>query len=246
MPATAPLLEVRGVAVRYGSVEAVSGIDLAVSSGEFVAILGRNGAGKTSLLNGIAGLVPRTGEVRVEGRRISSARADLLCRAGIILVPQGRQLFPTMSVEDNLLLGAFSWTRRTRHALASEQLRNVHGLFPALAERRSQKAGTLSGGQQQMLAIGRALMSRPRVLMLDEPSMGLSIKIAEEMYSTLGRLREAGISILVVEESPERALGLVDRSYVMDRGRIVHAGDRASLNDKKLMESLFLSGGHVG
>lgn len=219
--AARPLLEVDGLVVRYGPIAAVQGVSFHVDEGEVVALIGANGAGKSSTLRAIVRLVPAAeGEVRLEGRSLRATPTHQLPRRGLVLVPEGRRVFGELSVLDNLMLGAYS---RSRAEIAAS-LRQVYALFPVLQERGSQRAGTLSGGEQQMLALGRALMARPRVLLLDEPSLGLAPAVVRQVFMLLRRLREAGVTLLLVEQNARMALELADRAYILQSGRIVMSG----------------------
>ena len=216
----APRLRLTGLRVRHGSTEAVSGIDLDVGSGELVALLGANGAGKTTVLRAISGLLPpAAGEIRLEDRRLDRLPAHEVVAAGVAHVPEGRRVFARMSVLDNLELGAY--TARADHR---SSLDRVLTLLPVLAERREQLAGTLSGGEQQLLALGRALMSSPRVLLLDEPSTGLAPQAVEAVLTVLADLVGQGTSVLLVEQDVEAALALASWAYVLATGRIVAQG----------------------
>jgi len=218
------MLEVRGLSAGYLGQDVVRNATLDVNDGEVVAIVGSNGAGKTTLFRAICGLLtPSHGGVRFNGRPITKEGAHRIARLGLSYVPAERHLFPWMTVRDNLALGAYP--KRPDHRRASA----VFELFPVLAQRQRQRAGTLSGGQQQMLAVGRALMSEPRLLMLDEPTTGLAPKLAADAYAALGRLREHGVAILVAEQQVPLALGLADRGYVLENGRIGLQGSSADL-----------------
>lgn len=220
------LLEIEGLASHYGRIQALHDIALAVAEGELVALVGANGAGKTTLLRTISGVQPTTaGAIRFAGGDITGSVPDRRVRLGIVQVPEGRQIFAPLSVEDNLRLGGYSRPR----AEAARSLAEVCARFPVLAERRKQPAGTLSGGQQQMLAIGRALMARPRCLLLDEPSMGLAPMLVEEIFTTIRQLKEVGTTILLVEQNAYAALAIADRGYVMETGAIVLADTGAAL-----------------
>ncbi len=221
------MLEVRDLKVCYGKIEAVKGISFAVEAGQVVTLIGTNGAGKTTTLRTISGLLPvADGEVRFEGERIDDTPAHQIVQRGIAHSPEGRRIFPRMTVLENLQLGAF--IRTDADAVAAD-LQRVLDLFPVLEERRTQAAGTLSGGEQQMLAMGRALMSRPRLLMLDEPSMGLSPIMMQRIFSTVRELKEQGTTILLVEQNAQAALGLADYGYVIETGRIALSGTGAEL-----------------
>ena len=223
----APMLEVRDLRVCYGKIEAVKGISFSVEPGQVVTLIGTNGAGKTTTLRTISGLLPAAdGEIRFEGERIDGVPAHRIVELGVAQAPEGRRIFPRMTVLENLQLGAFI---RTDTAAVEADLARVVELFPVLKERRSQAAGTLSGGEQQMLAIGRALMSRPRLLMLDEPSMGLSPIMMQRILATVKDLKEQGTTILLVEQNAQAALALADRAYVIETGRIALSGTGAEL-----------------
>ena len=222
------MLEVRDLRVAYGKIEAVKGISLSVEAGQVVTLIGGNGAGKTTTLRTISGLLrPTAGSVVFEGQPIHHLPAHEIVERGIAQAPEGRRIFPRMTVLENLELGAFS--RSDPPTEVKADLDRVFELFPVLEERRAQSAGTLSGGEQQMLAIGRALMSRPRLLMLDEPSMGLSPIMMERITSTLKELEAQGTTILLVEQNAQAALSLADQGYVMETGRIVLSGTGAEL-----------------
>jgi branched-chain amino acid transport system ATP-binding protein len=220
------LLEVRDLHVAYGQIEAVRGISFEVDAGQVVALIGSNGAGKTTTLRTLSGLQrARAGEIRLDGDRIDRLPAHEIVARGVAHAPEGRRLFPRMTVRENLDLGAY---RRSDGEVEAD-VTMVFGLFPILAERRAQAAGTLSGGEQQMLAIGRALMSRPRLLMLDEPSMGLSPLVMRTIFSTLGELKARGTTLLLVEQNAQAALTLADHGHVLETGRIVLSGSGADL-----------------
>jgi branched-chain amino acid transport system ATP-binding protein len=232
-----PLLRVSGLRCGYGRIEAVKGVDLEVAPGEIAALVGANGAGKTTLLRAISGVLPiRAGTIRFMGEAIEGFRPHHRVARGIVQVPEGRQLFAPLSVEDNLRLGAF---RRGR-ARTEANLARVFALFPQLAERRDTPAGALSGGQQQMCAIGRALMAEPRLLLLDEPSMGLAPTLVEQILATVARLRAEGVTILLVEQNAVAALSLADRAWVLETGRIAHAGTGRALLDDPAVKAAYL------
>jgi branched-chain amino acid transport system ATP-binding protein len=221
------LLEVEDLVSGYGVMTVLNGVSLNVDKGATVAVVGGNGAGKTTLIRTIAGMLrPRAGRVRFAGQDITGWPADAVCELGLAQVPEGRQLFASQSVEDNLRLGALLRRARTR---SRPSLERVYTLFPKLAERRRQLAGTLSGGEQQMLAIGRALMAQPVLVMLDEPSLGLSPLMVEFMFKTVAELAREGISIVLVEQNVEESLHLCERGYVLENGEIAMSGPSASL-----------------
>jgi branched-chain amino acid transport system ATP-binding protein len=220
----------------YGEIQALWGIGFEVRAGEIVALLGANGAGKTTTLRAVSGLiVPSRGRVRFEGDDITRMPPHEVLRRGISHVPEGRHLWPRMTVLENLELGAYN---RTARAGREERLQWVLGFFPRLAERRAQMAGTLSGGEQQMVAIGRALMGRPRLLLLDEPSLGLAPRVVSEVFEVLGRLRHEGMTIVLVEQNAHEALELADRGYVLENGRVIREGPaRDLLGDTAVREA---------
>jgi branched-chain amino acid transport system ATP-binding protein len=233
-----PLLDVAGVAAAYGSFTALESIDLIVRAGEAVAVIGPNGAGKTTLLRAVSKLVPLAkGEIRIDGRSIAQLPAHRLIELGLAHVPEHRRLFPRLTVEENLKMGAFTPAARARFA---ESLAHVYALFPRLAERRAQAAGTMSGGEQQMCAIGRGLMSRPRLLMLDEPSAGLAPVIVQQLLDLVRRLKGEGYTVLIVEQNVRQVLEIVDRAYLLEAGRIRGAGPAAELLASDLVRKAYL------
>jgi branched-chain amino acid transport system ATP-binding protein len=218
-----PLLAVRGLHVGYGSVLAVRALSLEIAPGEIVALLGPNGAGKTTTLRGLTGLVrPTAGSVSVDGVRIDGRGPRAAVHAGLAHVPEGRRVFPELSVRDNLRLGA--WAVRRRPGVLQDRLAQAYDLFPRLAERRTQAAGSMSGGEQQMLAIARALMSQPRLLLIDELSLGLSPLVVDEIMTRLAELNRVGLSILLIEQFVHRALAVADRIYVLKKGHVAFSG----------------------
>jgi branched-chain amino acid transport system ATP-binding protein len=221
------LLELSGVEVAYGGIHAVKGIDLTVEQGELVCLIGANGAGKTTTLKGICGLQPvRAGTIRYAGKDITGRPAFELVRLGLAMVPEGRGVFGALTIEENLAMGAY--TRTDRAAIRADAER-VFSLFPRLKERRRQTAGTLSGGEQQMLAMGRAMMSRPRLLLLDEPSMGLAPLMVQKVFETIIAVSKEGVTILLIEQNAKLALEVSNRGYVMESGAITLAGDASAL-----------------
>jgi len=229
------LLEVKGLEVHYGGIRAVKGVDLAVDEGELVCLIGANGAGKTSTLKAICGLLPsHTGSVRYAGDEISRLPVFQLPRRGLVMVPEGRGIFPQLTVAENLAMGAYA----RRDTEVAKDLERMHALFPRLAERRSQTAGTLSGGEQQMLAIGRALMSRPKLLLLDEPSMGLAPLMVAKILEVVREIARQGVTILLVEQNAKLALEIAGRGYVMESGELALAADsRSLLADPRVREA---------
>ncbi len=232
------LLEVRGLEVRYGKIAAVRGVSLRVAPGRVATVIGPNGAGKTTLLSAVAGLLPvAAGEVLLDGRRITGDPVEENAGRGLALVPETRELFTGMSVEDNLVLGAFP-LRRAGRGERRALLEEVFGIFPRLRERRGQLAGTLSGGERQMLALGRALMGRPRLLLLDEPSLGLAPIVVREIFQVLVRLRAQGVAILLVEQNARAALQVADEGFVLETGEVTLAGAAAALaSDPRVVET---------
>ncbi len=226
------LLEVDGLSVKYGAIEAVRDVSFTVDEGQIVCLIGSNGAGKTTTLRTISGLLrPAGGDIRFEGKPITKLAAHVILGHGIAQCPEGRRLFPRMTVEENLLLGAYA---RRDNDIVSDMNR-VYGLFEVLGQRRRQKAGLFSGGEQQMLAIGRAMMSRPRLLMLDEPSMGLSPIMTQLIFDTLAELRSQGTTVLLVEQNALAALALADQGHVIDLGRTTLSGSgRELLADERV------------
>ncbi len=245
MTAPTPALAVQGIDFSYGQVQVLFGIDLTVAEGEAVALLGTNGAGKSTLLKVVCGLVkPSAGTVRLFDDDVTGRSTDGRVRAGLVQVPGGRATFPSLSVEENLRAGA--WTFRRKRALVAERLAAVLGLFPELAERLATTAGTLSGGQQQMLALGRALMLHPRVLLIDELSLGLAPVVVERLLETVRRLNAEGTTVLLVEQSVNIALSLATTAYFLERGTVRFGGPAAELAERDdLVRSVFLDGAHA-
>ena len=234
------LLSVENAHIAYGKVEAVRGVSLDVNADEIVTIVGANGAGKTTLLNAIMGILPLSGSVVFSGQQISRLDMEDRVAAGLCIVPEHRELFGTMTVEENLQLGGF----RVPRAKAASEKERVFALFPRLKERRTQLAGTLSGGEQQMLAMGRALMSQPRLLMLDEPSLGLAPLIVADIFRTIGELRQAGVSVLLVEQNARAALEIADRAYVMELGEFIMSGSAKEISGDQRVVASYLGFQH--
>jgi branched-chain amino acid transport system ATP-binding protein len=231
------MLEVRELHVAYGGINAVKGIELTVAEGEMVALIGANGAGKTTTLKAISGMLPHRGRVRLGNEDVSALASFELVQRGMALVPEGRGVFGRLSVQENLQMGAY--IRRDASAIR-EDLERVFGLFPRLAERRRQTGGTLSGGEQQMLAIGRALMSRPRLLLLDEPSMGLAPMMVEKIFQTVRQVASDGVTVLLVEQNARLALEISQRGYVMESGLITLADESSALLKNPLVRRAYL------
>ena len=223
------MLKIRNLYAYYGSVTALSGVTCHIKEGEIVALIGANGAGKTTLLNAICGLVRKKGEVAFQGREVGKTPAERLVGLGISQVQEGRQLFAPMTVAENLELGAYLRYGREMRAEIARDLERVFHLFPVLKERQGQQAGTMSGGEQQMLAIARALMARPKLLLLDEPSLGLAPLVVENILATISRLKEEGMTILLVEQNARAALKVAARAYVLETGRIILSGSAQDL-----------------
>jgi branched-chain amino acid transport system ATP-binding protein len=235
------MLEVAGLEVRYGAVRAVRGASLRVGAGELVTLLGANGAGKSSSLRAIAGaLRPSAGSIRLEGRDVTGHSPERMVRLGVAMVPETRDVFPDLTVAENLRLGAF--IRRGDAAGVAEDRLRMLALFPVLGERLGQPAGTLSGGEQQMLVIARAMMSRPRLLLLDEPSLGLAPTLVERVFGMIAELHRAGLTILLVEQNAAQALAVADRAYVMRQGTIATSGPAAEIAAATDLQHLYLGG----
>jgi branched-chain amino acid transport system ATP-binding protein len=236
---TVPILELLNVESNYGPVQALRGVSLAVPEGQIVAVLGANGAGKTTTLKTISGIIePRKGQVKFRGQDIQGQSPDKIVRAGIVHVPEGREVFPLLNVEDNLRMGAY--TRRDPDGIAQD-FEAVFGYFPILRERSKQEAGQLSGGQQQMLAIARALLARPAVILMDEPSLGLSPKLTKDIFDIVLRInRERGVTILLVEQNAHMALKIADYGFVLETGRIVMEDTGNRLSEKEDIREFYL------
>jgi len=235
------MLKIRNLESGYGKLRVLKGVSLHVSPGEIVIIIGANGAGKTTLLKTISGILKaRAGSIHFEDRSISNVAMEEIVSRGCVLVPEGRQLFNTLSIKDNLTLGAYLLARRGKHREVKERLEEIYELFPVLRERQDQLAGTLSGGEQQMVAIGRALMAGPNMIMMDEPSMGLAPLIVEKIFSTIARLPELGKTVLLVEQNARASLDIADRGYVLETGQIVLSGTSQDLLDNHDVQRAYL------
>lgn len=240
---SAPLLELQDFCVAYGSVQAVHEVNLSIAEREIVTVIGPNGAGKTSLLCAAMGLLKSKGTLRLAGDHIAQPTVEAMVERGVSLVPEKRELFAEMSVHDNLLLGGFSLWRRGKRD-QDQRMDEVFAIFPRLLERRSQLAATLSGGERQMLAIGRALMARPKLLMLDEPSLGLAPKIVREVLQVVSRLSSSGVAVLLVEQNARAALQVADRGFVMEMGTMALSGPAVQLlNDRRVVDT-YMGLGH--
>lgn len=212
------MLHIDNLSVSYGSIHAVRGLSLRVDAGEVVALIGSNGAGKSTTVNAICGVIPSRGSIRYNGKELVGTSTHDIVKNGIVMVPEGRRVFPKLTVADNLSMGAYS--RKASKAELARDIDFVYGLFPRLSERRSQFAGTMSGGEQQMLAIGRALMAKPKLLILDEPSMGLAPIVVKGIFETLRIIKQQGLTTLLIEQNASMALSVADRGYVMEHGEI--------------------------
>jgi len=232
-----PLLQIRNLRAGYGRAEVLHGINLQADKGSVITVIGPNGAGKSTLLNALMGVLPASGAIEFQGRPIGSLSLEERVMLGIALVPEKRELFGTMPVEDNLVLGAFRQVR-LRNRQWRDQIEQVYTLFPRLKERRAQLAGTLSGGERQMLAVGRALMSRPTLLMLDEPSLGLAPLVVQEIFRTVSALRATGVTILLVEQNARAALEVADHGYVLEMGGVSLEGPARDLaGDSRVIDT---------
>ena len=234
-----PLLQISGLTAHYGPVQALHGISLEVNTGELVAIVGANGAGKTTLLLTLSGIQKASGgSISFDGEEISQRSCHRIVQSGICHVPEGRQVFAPLGVEDNLRLGAYTFRAEKRRVDA--EIEKIFELFPILKERRRQSAGTLSGGQQQMLAIGRALLGRPRLLLLDEPSMGLAPLLVEDIFRVVRELNDSGVTVLLVEQNAKAALSIADRGYVLETGRVILGADARELLADEAVQRAYL------
>ncbi|MCD6397847.1 MAG: ABC transporter ATP-binding protein [Spirochaetaceae bacterium] len=235
------MLRVRNLESGYGKLKVLKGLSLHVKKGEIVTIIGANGAGKSTLLNTLVSLVkPLNGEILLKGVNVTGSYPDLIVKKGCVLVPEGRQLYPSMTVRENLILGAYTLYRKRENKKAAENLKNVYSMFPILHERSTQMAGTLSGGEQQMVAIGRALMSEPEFLLMDEPSMGLAPLIVKDILGIVGQLRDMGKTVLIVEQNARAVLEIADRGYVMETGSLILEGSAEELLDNDDVKRAYL------
>nr|WP_216369335.1 ABC transporter ATP-binding protein [Brevibacillus sp. MCWH] len=226
--------------VWYGSIHAVRDLSLSVEEGEVVTLIGSNGAGKTTTLNAICGVLPAKGSIRYGGNELNGVPTHRIVQEGIVMVPEGRRVFPRLTVADNLMMGAYS--RRASKAELEREMESVFELFPRLAERKDQLAGTMSGGEQQMLAIGRALMAKPRLLILDEPSMGLAPIVVKDIFQTIRQIKRQGMTILLVEQNATMALSVADRGYVLEHGEIRFHGTAEELKEQGIVKKAYLGG----
>lgn len=233
------MLDVKDLNVYYGKIHAIKNVSLTVEEGELVSLIGANGAGKTSLLTAIMGQIPSTGQISFEGQAVHGNGTMEIVRNGMTMVPEGRRVFPRTSVMDNLLLGAYS--RKDKENVKGD-LNKIFEMFPRLLERKNQLAGTLSGGEQQMLAMGRALMSRPRLLLLDEPSMGLSPRLVDQVFDTIVSINKSGTTIMLVEQNANQALRVAKRGYVIETGEIVLSDDADKLLSNPQVKEAYLGG----
>jgi branched-chain amino acid transport system ATP-binding protein len=237
-----PVLELKDLSVSYGGIQAVRGINLTVNQGELVTLIGANGAGKSTTLRAITGLVhPAAGKVFYEGQDITNTASFKLVERGLVMVPEGRGIFGQLTIEENLAMGAFV---RNDKAAVAQEIERVFEIFPRLKERRKQSAGTLSGGEQQMLAMGRALLSKPKLLLLDEPSMGLAPLMVAKIFDTVNMISKQGTTILLIEQNAKLALKAANRAYVMESGQITIAGDAKQLLDDPKVKAAYLGEGH--
>jgi len=235
------MLKIRNLESGYGNLKVLKGLSLHVKKGEIVTIIGANGAGKSTLLNTLASLVkPSHGEILLQGINITGSFPNFIVKNGCVLVPEGRQLYPSMTVRENLILGAYTLYRKRENKKAAENLENIYSMFPVLEERRTQMAGTLSGGEQQMVAIGRALMSDPDLILMDEPSMGLAPLIVKDILRIVVQLRDKGKTVLIVEQNARAVLEIADRGYVMETGSLILEGSAEELLDNEDVKRAYL------
>ncbi len=239
------MLRLTSVAAAYGRITALRRVSMHVGEGEIVAVIGANGAGKTTLLDTICGVLPaQSGSIKFADREVAGCAPERLVQMGMSHVPQGRQLFPDMTVHENLVLGAYRRTRSDKRTQMREDIDRIHAIFPILAERHEQMAGTLSGGEQQMLAIGRALMSRPKLLLLDEPSMGLAPLVIRDIFKVISTLHKEGTTVLVVEQNAKAALSIAQRGYVIETGRVILEGTAHELERNPEVQRAYLGKGY--
>ncbi len=232
------MLQIHNLNVSYGNIHAVRNLSLEVQKGEAVALIGANGAGKTTTVNAISGIIPSKGSIQYEGKEINGMAPHKVVKEGIIMVPEGRRIFPKLSVVNNLIMGTYA--RKVSKKELHQEIEKIYELFPRLEERRQQMAGTLSGGEQQMLAIGRALMAKPKLLILDEPSMGLAPIVVKSIFSTVNKIKQEGLTILLIEQNASMALSVADRGYILDNGEI-HLQDTAkNLRAKDVVKKAYL------
>ncbi|MDR6997834.1 ABC transporter ATP-binding protein [Neobacillus niacini] len=232
------MLQINNLHVSYGSIHAVRNLSLEVQNGEAVALIGANGAGKTTTVNAISGVIPSKGSIQYDGKEINGMAAHKVVKEGIIMVPEGRRIFPKLSVANNLIMGAYA--RKVSKKELHQEIDKIYELFPRLAERRQQMAGTLSGGEQQMLAIGRALMAKPKLLILDEPSMGLAPIVVKSIFSTINKIKQEGLTILLIEQNATMALSVVDRGYILENGEIHFQDTAKNLREKDVVKKAYL------
>lgn len=234
------MLHIDKLNVWYGSIHAVRDLSISVEEGEVVTLIGSNGAGKTTTLNAICGVLPAKGTIRYSGKEMNGVPTHRIVQEGIVMVPEGRRVFPKLTVAQNLLMGAYS--RKTSKVEREREMEAVFALFPRLAERKDQLAGTMSGGEQQMLAIGRALMAKPRLLILDEPSMGLAPIVVKDIFQTIRQIKRQGMTILLVEQNATMALSVADRGYVLEHGEIRFHGTAEELKEQGIVKKAYLGG----
>jgi len=232
------LLQIENLNVSYGSIHAVRNLSLTVNDGEVVTLIGSNGAGKTTTVNAICGVVPSKGSIRYNGKEINGLATHNIVKEGIIMVPEGRRIFPKLTVVNNLVMGAYS--RKASKAELQKEIDYIYELFPRLAERKSQLAGTMSGGEQQMLAIGRALMAKPKLLILDEPSMGLAPIVVKGIFENIRQIKRQGLTILLIEQNATMALSVADRGYVLEHGEIGFHDTAENLKNQDIVKKAYL------
>ncbi|MEH7122478.1 ABC transporter ATP-binding protein [Bacillus sp. JJ1773] len=234
------MLTIKNLNVFYNQIHAVKDLNLELNKGEIVTLMGSNGAGKSSSLNAISGLIKSSGSILFNGDEINKLSPDQIVKKGIVMVPEGRRIFPKLTVLENLLLGAY--TRNVTNNIKANELEEIFELFPRLEERKRQLGGTMSGGEQQMLAIGRALMGKPKVLMLDEPSMGLAPIVVKDIYETIKKIKGQGLTILLVEQNAKKALSVADRAYIIENGQIKYHDKARNLLEQDVIQKAYLGG----